>query len=450
MKAIVVGAGQVGESISRYLVQEDHSVVLIDENPDALAPLAEALDIQVITGVGSRPNILRQAGADKADAIIAVTSSDEVNMVACHMAHTLFNIPKKIARVRDRSYAKLTRDLPSAAEKLNIDAIISPEQEIADAILKTLSIPGAFDVAGFANDHLMLIGVHLTKPCSIAGQSLGKIGKIKPLPFTVAAIYRHNRLILPTENDHLEIGDEVFVLTPPADVSETMRLLGLDELPARNIFIAGGGNVAYEVCKRLEKHDVSLRVLEKKRARADVLASKLKGITILHGDALNRDLLVEENIGSMDAMLALTSDDAANILSSILSRQLGAKTVITLLQQVGFMPLAESIGLDKIISPRQVTASRILQYLRRGRIHALHTIRDGAAEFMEMEVSPASPLCGAMLSQIDLPFDAYISAVVKPSGRVVPGYQSHGQLEMGDRVIIFSAAATAASLDEFF
>lgn len=449
MKAVVIGAGEVGLNIARHLVMEDHDVVVVDNDTANLRHVSEQLDVQTIEGMGSHPTILEQAGCDTADILIAVTQSDESNMIACQMGYSLFDVPLKIARVRDASYLSVTRHGVYTPENMPVDVIISPEREVSNAIVRTLEIPGAFDAAYFANNQIAMIGVKIQEDCDLCRKSFKKLSQEGDVPFVAVAIIRRNRLIVPYGSDHLEVGDELFFVTKRDDVPRSMSMIGYEKQQTRRAFVIGGGNIGFGICKRLEEMGMSVRVLEQDRERAEFLADVLDNTTVLHGDALDRDILEQESITSMDVVVCATSNDSANALSSILCKQLGAQSVITLAIQQTFISLGESLGLDKIVSPREITASRILQHIRRGQVHSLHAIHGGKGEIVEVKVRPESALAGVKIADLGLPEGVIIGAVLRENGEVLlPTAQT--KLIAGDQVIVFSATELVSYVEQQF
>lgn len=448
MKVIIVGSGEVGRSIARHLVMEHHAVVMIDENLADLHAVSEELDVKTIAGRGSLPSVLGEAGAGTADMLIAVTQSDEINMVACQIGYSLFNVPKKIARVRNTSYLNLTGSHLYTPDNMPVDVIISPELEVAQAILHTLMVPGAFDAHPFLEGAVKTVGCYVGKQAPLLNMPIHTWNDHNA-PFHLLAILRQDRVIIPSGSDHLEEGDAVYFVAFKDHVEAAMVSLGADIPPVRHAFVIGGGNVGYNICQSLEEENVAARVLEHEAERADFLAQGLAKTIVLQGDALNRNLLIEENLGEMDVVLSVTSDDAANILSSILARQLGAKNVMTLINQASFIPLAESVGLDKVISPRMITVSRILQHMRRGHIRAIHSIHAEAAEVIEVEVREGSKLADVSLQDLTLPAGSMLGCLRKSTGEVIMN-KGNAVIKPGDCAVVFVKMNRVRELEALF
>lgn len=437
MKVLVVGAGEVGLNIARHLVNEDQDVVVIDQDPERIRYISDQLDVQTICGFGSHPDVLEEAGCDSASMIIAVTNSDEVNMVACQIAYSLFNVPTKIARVRDSAYLSIIRHRFYTREHMPVDVIISPEQEVAKAVLRTIAVPGAYEAETFSDGRMHFVGVHMNEKSKVYRVPFHEYAERFGDYMRVLAIYREDRLIVPTANDHIEKGDEVHFLCAYEDTQRAMDMLGFDTKLHRRALVIGGGNIGLKVASTLEKNGVNTRILERDLERAHFLAEQLTRTTVLNGDAMDRNLLQQENIKDIDVVVAVTQDDATNILSSLQAQQFNAKNVITLVNRSSFMPIIQPLGLDKMIAPREVTASKILQYVRRGNIIALHTVHEGDAEVFEVEVSTHSSIAGTALQNIKLPNNSMIGGVMTRDG--VKMATRDLVVHAGDRLVIFAA-----------
>ncbi len=448
MKAIVIGAGEVGINIARHLVQENQDVVLVDNDAERLSLVGEMLDVQTVLGFGSHPDVLEAAGCENAAMIIAVTHSDEVNMVACQMAYSLFNVPLKIARVRQTAYLEVTKHRLYTRDHMPVDVIISPEVEVANAIVRTMTVPGAFDAEFFGDGRVAIIGTWVMPDSPLIGQPLKTLKGEHKLPFVLAGIFRGDRLIVPDGQDHLEEDDEVFFICKREETEDSMHLLGHTESTPSKVFVIGGGSIGLHIVERLEKMGISPRVLERDSSRAALLADTLNDTTVLHGDALDRKILVEENIQDMDVVVAVTSDDATNILSSTLVAEYGVKNIITLVNQSNFIGMVENLGLETVISPREITASRILQYIRRGHILSLHTIKDGKAEIIEAEATASSPIVGVPVRELNLPVGVRLGAVVSGADVIIP----HGEdiIHAGDRVVLFCSSNQIHAVEALF
>ncbi|GLQ07250.1 Trk system potassium transporter TrkA [Sneathiella chinensis] len=451
MKVIVCGAGQVGSNIARQLARENNDVTIIDNNADLVRKIGEELDVQAMVGHASHPEVLEAAGAGDADMLIAVTYSDEVNMVACQVAHSLFDLPKKVARIRAQQYlSPLWADLYSR-ENLPIDVIISPEVEVAQAISRRLKVPGAFDTVSFANGKVQVIGVRLDESCPIVNTALRQLTELFPnLNIFVVGIYRNGKMIVPSGDDQMYPGDEVYFAADASHVARAMPLFGHEEQEARSIIIVGGGNIGLHLAKSIEEEmkNVSLKMIEWNRERAEFISEQLDGTVVLHGDALDPEILNEANVNRAETIVALTNDDEVNILSSLLAKGLGSETAITLINNPVFSGLMTSLGVDVVVDPRATTVSEILRHVRRGRIRGLHSFKDGAAEVVEGEALETSKLVGKPLKDVRMPKGTIIGAILRDDKVLIP--RGDTIISPNDRVVIFALSNAVRKVEEMF
>jgi len=451
MKVIVCGAGQVGSNIARQLARENNDVTLIDQSPELVRKISDELDVQAMVGHASHPDILESAGAYDADMIIAVTYSDEINMVACQIAHSIFNIPKKVARIRAQQYTDPIWAHLFSRENLPIDVIISPENEVAKAIERRLKVPGAFDSVSFADGKVQVIGVRLDESCPIVHTPLKQLTELFPnLNVVVVAIYREGKMIVPASDDQMYPGDEVYFAADTNHVARAMPLFGHEEQEARSIVIVGGGNIGLHLAQYVEKNmrKVSLKLIESNRARAEKISNDLLRTVVLNGSGLDPDLLQEANAAGAEAVIALSNDDQVNILSSLLAKGQGAKTAVTLINNPVFGNLVTSLGIEVVVDPRATTVSEILRHIRRGRIRGLHSFRDGAAEVIEGDALETSLLVGKPLRDIKLPPGTIIGAVIKGDKVEIP--RGDSIIRADDRVIILGLQDSIQKVEEMF
>lgn len=449
MKVIVIGAGEVGLNIAKHLMEENQDVVVIENNPEKVRLISEQLDVQVVEGHGAHPDVLQAAGGDQADMLIAVTQSDEVNMVACQIAYSLFNIPTKIARVREASYLSVTKQRLYNRTNLPVDVVISPELEVASSILRTLAVPGAFDAEDFAEGRARVVGVRVLPNAPILGSSLAEAMEGRTERMRMLGIFRQGRLLIPSRDDHLEKGDDVYFICHRDDSAACMQLMGYEDQIPHNIFVLGGGNIGVNICRRLERQGLHPRVIELNKQRAEELADELIGTTVLHGDALDRDILHQENIEKMDVVVCVTQDDAVNVLSSVLVRGMNpAVNIITLVNKSTFVPLVKSMGLERVISPGEITASRILRHLRRCHVNSLHSVYDGEAEVMEALVTAQSPMVGLHVRDLNLPSGISLGAIVAGDELIFP--KGSNTVHEGDRLILFCHADRVREAEALF
>jgi trk system potassium uptake protein len=403
--------------------------------------IRDALDVRALVGHGSHPDVLARAGADEADIIIAVTLYDEVNMVACQVAHSLFNVPTKIARVRSQSYlAKQWSNLFSRAH-MPIDVIISPEIEVGETVLRRLAHPGAVETIPFAEGKVVVFGVLCGEECPVVDTPLRQLTELFPdLSATVVGIIRDDRLFVPRSTDQMIAGDTVYVMSSADRVRRTLSLFGKEEEAITRVVIGGGGNVGLYVAQNLEsRHSrCKVKVVEANHERAVEIAEALDRTVVLNGSAMDEAILKEAGIGEAHAMVALTNDDKVNILSCVMAKKLGCRRTMCLLNDPAFPPLTRIVGIDAFVNPRSVTISGILSHVRRGRIERVHTIHGGAAEVIEAEALDTSPLVGRPLRTLDLPDGVRIGAIVHKGEVVTPVGES--QIAPGDHFVIFATA----------
>ncbi|HBC56278.1 MAG TPA: Trk system potassium transporter TrkA [Gammaproteobacteria bacterium] len=436
MKIIIIGAGRVGSSVAENLASEANDVTLIDVKDSNLRDLQDKLDIRAIIGLGTSPSVLRKAGAEDADMIIAVTDSDDTNIVACQVAHSLFRTPTKIARIRSQEmmrHKELYRP-----EAIPIDVIISPEQLVTDYIRRLVEQPGALQVMDFANGRVQLVAVRAYYGGPLVGHELRSIREHMPnLDTYVPAIFRRGEPILPTGDTIIEADDEVFFIAAKKHIRKVMSELRRLEKPNKRIMIAGGGNIGASLADELE-HNFKVKIIERHDLRSRQLSESLTDSIVLVGDAADRELLFEENIETTDVFCALTNDDEANILSSMLAKKMGARTVMALINRPAYVDLIESGDIDIAISPQQITIGKLLAYVRRGDVERVHSLRRGAAEAIEA-VAHGSPenskVVGRMVSEIPLPQNTSIGAVVRGDEVFI----AHPEIEIQseDHVILF-------------
>ncbi len=451
MKVIICGAGQVGYGIAEKLASEHNDVTVIDTAPDLIRSVRDNLDVHGFVGHGSHPDVLEKAGAQQADMLIAVTLHDEVNMVACEVAHALFNVPTKIARIRDQSYLqKHYADLFSR-ENLPIDVVISPEVEVGEMVLRRIALPGATDVVRFAESKIVLVAIECLEDCPVVNTPLTQLTELFPdLTSTVVGISRNGRLFVPRSADQLVTGDLAYVVSSKDQVRRTLGLFGHEEQEAARIVIAGGGNIGLYVARAMEARQTrtNVKLIERDRERAVAIADELRKTVVLHGSALDQKLLMEADIAHADLMVSLTNDDQVNLLASVMAKQLGCKSNLSLINNPAYRDFTRALGIDAQVNPRNVTISKVLQHVRRGRIRAVHSVQGGAAEVIEAEALETSPLVGRPLRDLDLPASVRIGGVyrdgefVKPDGAL--------RIKPKDRVVMFALADSVKQVEQMF
>ena len=451
MKVVICGAGQVGTSIARYLATESNSVTVIDQSPELVQRISDALDVQAVVGHASHPATLEEAGIADADMLIAVTHADEVNMIACQVAHTLFNVPTKIARVRAQGYLLPQWRPLFASDRLAIDVIISPELEVAHAIWQRLEVPGAFDVITMADGMVRVVGVRCLADCPIVNTPLRQLTGIFPdLNIVIVGIIRDGKPVIPDSDDLMLAGDEVYFVADTRHVTRAMMAFGHEEQPGRSLVIVGGGNIGLYLAKEIEEklHGVSIKLIELDKARANDICQRLGRTVVLNGDGLDTEVLEEAGVKTTETYIAVTDDDEVNIISSILAKRLGADRVVTLINKPTYEPLFSNLGIDAVVNPRTITVSTILQHVRRGRISAVHSLREGFGEIIEAEAMETSTLVGKPLREVDLPDGILIGAIVRGQTVIIP--RGATVIKPDDKVILMAGPGAVRKVEKMF
>lgn len=436
MKIIILGAGQVGGTLAENLANEANDITVIDSDGLRLRELQDRLDIRTVQGHGSYPSVLRQAGAEDADMLIAVTSSDEVNMVACQIANSLFKTPTKISRVRANAY--LSRKELFGESGFPIDVLISPEQVVTQHITRLIEYPGALQVLEFSKGLVRLVAIRATKGGPLVGHELSFLRTHMPKTDTrVAAIFRKDRPIIPQGDTVIEDGDEVFFIAGTDHIRSVMSELQPSEKPYKRIFICGGGNIGQRLAHSLEGR-FQVKLIERNRDRCVMLSENLRKTIVLEGNAANKDILLEENIESTDVFCAVTNDDEANIMASLLAKRLGARKVLTLINNPDYVDLIQGGEIDVAISPQQTTIGSLLTHVRKGDVVNVHSLRRGAAEAIEAIAHGdhrSSKVVGKRLDEIPLPEGTTIGAIVRHNEVLIA--HDHIRVQPDDHVILF-------------
>lgn len=437
MKIIILGAGQVGGTLAENLVGENNDITVVDTNADRLRQLQDKFDLRVVNGHGSHPRILREAGAEDADMLVAVTNSDETNMIACQVAYTLFNTPNKVARIRASEFVR-EADKLFLPEAIPIDYLISPEHLVIDYIYKLIQYPGALQVVNFADGQVSIVAVKAYYGGSLVGNALSTLRDHMPhIDTRVAAIFRQDRPIRPQGSTIIEAGDEVFFVVASQHIRAVMSELQRLEKPYKRIMIVGGGNVGAGLAARLEK-DYSVKLIEHNQQRATELAELLHDTIVFYGDASDQELLAEEHIEQIDVFIALTNDDEANIMSAMLAKRMGAKKAMVLIQRSAYVDLVQGGVIDIAISPQQATISALLGHVRKADIVSVSSLRRGVAEAIEAVAhgdENTSKVVGRRIQDIKLPPGTIIGAIVRNQDVIIAN-ASHS-IEQGDHVIMF-------------
>ena len=437
MKIAILGGGQVGSSIAEVLSKENNDVTVVDHDRSVLEAMQARLDIRTVQGAASSPEVLRQAGVADVDLALAVTNSDEVNMVACQVAHTVFHTPTRIARVRSADF--MNHPEIFCKEAIPIDVIISPEQILNNQIQHLIEYPGALQVIDFAAGRIRLVGLKAYYGGALVGHELKRLKDHLPSVKTrVAAIYRQDRAIIPTGETIIEADDEVFFIATRQDIKQVMQELRSIEEVGRRVFVAGAGNIGLRLAHSLEGRGYQVKLIERNPERARRVSEELENTVVLQGDAADEELLRQENIDSTEVFCSLTNDDEANILSSMLAKRLGARRSMAIVNRTAYIDLVESSVLDIAISPRLSTVSALLSHVRRGDVVAAHSLRRGVAEAIEAVVHgdrKTSRMVGRALADIKLPKGATIGAIMRQDELI--RLHRDAVIEDGDHIIIF-------------
>jgi len=449
MKVIICGAGQVGWQIARHLSGENNDVTVVDNNPELVHRATETLDVQGVAGFASYPDVLERAGAQDADMIIAATYSDEVNMVTCQVAHSVFSVPRKIARLRSQSYLTALYSDLYRREHMPIDVVISPEREVSVAALQRLAAPAAFDTESFMDGKSQLLGILIEEDCPVVNTPLRQLTDLfSTLSAIVVGIRRGGSLFAPEAGDQVYVGDEIYVFTHTADMARTLEVFGKKNAKQERIVILGGGNVGLAVAQELEKRKERIRakVIEKDRERAEFAADALEKTIVLNGDGLNIELLAEAGIKRADAILCVTDDDKTNVLAAVRAKAEGCPMAICLVNDPSLVSLMKPMGIDAYINPRATTVSSILRHIRHGRVHRVYSIGDAEAEVIEAQVLSTSSIAGQKIADIDLPKGVIVGALMQDGKVIRPTGSS--RINEGDMIVLFCLAQDVPEVEQ--
>jgi trk system potassium uptake protein TrkA len=436
VKIVILGAGQVGSSVAESLVSEQNDITVVDLEPQRLRALQDRLDLRTVLGSGAHPSVLSEAGIEDADLLVAVTQSDETNLVACRLAARLFNVPRRVARVRASDY--LDNEKVLGEDGFDVDLSICPEQVLTEYIVKLVEFPEALQVLDFAHGKVSLVAVRAYSGGPLVGQPLRDMRKHMPhIDTRIVAIFRGDRSIVPDGETVIQPGDEVFCLAASGHIRQVMRELRRMDRPVKRVMIAGGGNIGLRLAHALEER-YSVRVIEHNKRRCELLAARLSGALVLNGDTTDEELLEDENVAEMDLFVAVTNDDENNIMSSLLAKRMGARRVVALINRRAYVDLLQSGQIDIAISPAQATIGTLLAHVRRGDVVAVHSLRRGAAEALEAVVHGDRESCKVTdrrVEEIDLPPGTTIGAVVRGDEVIMAHHDTLIRAE--DHVIVF-------------
>ena len=446
MRIIVIGAGEVGFHIAQRLTAENHDVIVIERDEERRQLVQNQLDVLTILGNGASAQTLKEAGIEEADMIIAATSIDEVNIIACMLA-AQFGVPKKIARVRNPEYASSSAVLDPM--RLGVDLMIHPEKEAVNEIIRLLKRTGASEVIEFAEGRVQLIGLRIDHNAPVIHRSLAEVSASFPeLTFRAVVIYRGNETIIPRGEQRFRNGDQVFVIAKAEAIPLVEKMAGKPEDRLENVMILGGGRIGRGVAHILEKEKLSVKLIEPDRDRSDEIADSLSKTLVLRGDSLDLDLLAREGIVNMDALVAVTDDEGINIISCLLAKHLNVKKTIAMIRRPHYLPLMPSIGIDAAVSPRISTASAILRFVRRARVVRVEALKGCDAEAMDLVAMPGSKTVGRPLKRVNFPEGALVGAIIHKDTVIVPTGDT--VIHANDEVIVFTRPEAVSEVEQFF
>jgi trk system potassium uptake protein TrkA len=445
LKIIIVGAGEVGFHIASHLALENKDVVVLDLDPDAIRRVSDHLDVQVVTGSGSSPVVLEEAGIQDAEIILAVTNSDETNLVACLVADIISPSTKKLARIRNADFDNYHEILREQAP--HIDTIINPDIEVVKTIHRMMSVPGAVDIGEFADGRLKFVGVNLEGDSKLAGARLldlpAIIGNARLL---IAAVVRGDELIIPRGDYRLQSGDLVYFISEEDKLIETLSLFNKYDQPLKRALIVGGGRIGFRLARLLEEHSIYCKIIERNPDRCTYLAERLNKSIVLCGDGSDQELLSEENIQDMDIVITLTQDEETNILASLLAKRMGARKAITRISKFSYFPLTDAIGIEQVVSPRLSAINTILQHIRKGKVLSAISIKGEQAEVIEAVALETSGIVEKPLRDISFPKGAMVAGIIHEEMIIIPTGDS--VIQPDDRVIIFARKEAISKIEK--
>lgn len=448
MNIIIIGAGGVGYNLAKKLSKEGHDVVVVDHDPEKIQHIDESLDVKALLGRGSSPAILKQAGMEDAEMVIAVTDSDEINMVACLIAGTQSKIPKRIARIRNLEYTRETRIFDE--QHLDIDLCINPELETAKTIVRLVEHPGSADFAEFAEGRVELIGVKIEEDSYVRGKKLKELQEARShfpdLKVLIVAISRNDKIIIPHGDETVFTGDILYAVADRQSVTDVLAYLRKKEEPIRRVLIASGSLIGFEVARQIQDKGIAVRVIERDASRCQQIAENLERALILRGEITDQSLLKEEGIAETDFFISVSDDEDANILASLLAKRLGARKTITLVRHLHYLPVLPTIGIDAVVSPRLSAIGKIMHYIRKGKVLSVATLKEEDAEVIETVALETSDIVNRPLKEVKFPKGAIIGAVVRNEDVIIPG--GDDVILPEDRVVIFALQSSIPKVEK--
>ncbi len=452
MNIIICGAGRVGFAIAKSLTEQDHSVTVIDQSSDDIQKINESLDVKAIVGKATLPTILEKANTSEADMIIAVTRNDEINMLICQIAYSIFKVPKTIARIRSQDYLDPKFSTLYNKENLPIDVIISPEFEIAKSILRKLESPGSLDNVTFANNKIRLLEIFIDKNCPISNTKLNDLTKKFPkLNANILGVVRDEKFIFLKKNDFMKFNDKAYVVINSSQMNETLKAFGHDEKISSKILIIGGGNIGLHLAKNIEKsfEDARLKIIEKNKERAEFLANELSNTIVINGNGLDEDILAEVNLEDVETVIALTNDDEDNLMVSVIVEKFSKnKRTMALTNKPNYSLLQSSLKIDDLIDPRKTTVSSILKHIHKGTIENAYSILNGDYEVIEAEIIETSELINKELKESNLPNEIRIGAILRDNQVIIP--RSNFIFKKNDSVVLLAKKDQLQTVESMF
>ena len=452
MNIIVCGAGRVGYTISKQLSAQGHSITVIDQSSELIQKINDTLDVKGIVGRASFPSVLDKAGANETDMIIAVTRNDETNMVVCQIAHSIFNISKKIARIRSQEFLGSKWNKLYSKSNLPIDVIIMPELEVAKSLKRKLEAPGALDNVPFADDRIKVLEIAIDEKCPIVNTELQKLTKTySKLNANVLGVVRNGKFVILKKQDKIIVGDKAYLVVKSDQLNKLLQIFGHEETKASKILIIGGGNIGFNLAKDLEEtvEGIRIKIIEKNKERAELIASELNNSIVINGDGLDEEILKEANLDEIETVLCLTNDDEDNIMASVLAERSGTnKRTIALVNKQNYSLLQSSLNIDDLVDPRMMTVSTILKHVHKGTIQTVYTLLDGEYEFIEAEILEDSELINTSIKDSNLPKEIRIGAVVRKKEVIIPN--SKFKFEKKDLVVFLCKRDQLSIVENLF
>jgi len=458
MNIIICGAGKVGFTIAKLLSEQEHSITVIDQSSEDIQKINDSLDVKAIVGKATYPSILEKANASETDMIIAVTRNDEINMLICQIAFSIFKIPKKIARIRSQDYLNPKFTSVYNKENLPIDVIISPEIEIAKSIQRKLEAPGALDSVPFADNKIRLLEILINDNCNLINIKLNELTKKYPnLDANIIGIIRADKFLIPKKNDNVQKNDKIYVIINSSQMSETLEAFGHIEKISKKILIVGGGNIGFNLAKNLEEtlDSARVKIVEKDKNRAEFLANELNNTIVINGNGLDEEVLVEANLEEAETVLALTNDDEDNLMVSVLvekfakdEKNIDDKRTMALINKPNYSLLQNSLKIDDLIDPRMNTVSSILKHIHKGTIETAYTILNGEYEVIEAEIIETSELINKELKNSNLPEEIRIGAILREDKVIIP--RSNFVFQKDDRVVFLAKKDSISVVENIF